>query len=134
MRINPPALAVVAAFALLPQAVAASGGEKAAGNTQNLVPMESITVPIVDADRISGKLRFKLVLQASDPSGAARLAAQAPQLRAVATSAGNEFSRLYASPAEAVNAEQLAHDLTAALHGAEPAVARALVVEIYAGS
>jgi len=127
-------VALFTTAALLPYAAVASGGEKAAGNTQNLVPMDSITVPIVDADRISGKLRFKLVLQARDAPGAARLTAQAPQLRAVATSAGNEFSRLYASPAEAVNAEQLAHDLTAALHGAEPAVARALVVELYAGS
>lgn len=130
MRTTPIVLLTVAA-ALLPQAALASG--KAAAGALNLVPMTSITVPIVDADRISGKLRFKLVLQAKDAAGAARLTAQAPQLRAVATSAGNEFSRLYASPAEAVDAQRLAHDLTAALQHAEPAVARALVVELYAG-
>lgn len=98
----------------------------------NFVPIEEIAVPIVGTDRIEGLLSVKLVIEAADADAAAEMAGRLPELRAASIAATLEFSRLYASAFAATNAEQLRHDLTAALRRANPAVARVLVVEVAA--
>jgi hypothetical protein len=96
------------------------------------VPMEEIVVPIIEADRVSGRLRFKLVIEAGSDEAAAKATAELPQLRAATVAAGLEFARLNASGLRAVDAEQLDHDLTTALKNAEPGVQRVLIVEVAA--
>lgn len=108
----------------------ASGGGAAAGERLNLVPMEEVTVPIIDADRVNGVLRFKLVIDAGTAESAAKLKGEMPVLRAATVAAGLEFARLNASALRAVDAQQLDHDLTAALKAAEPGLVRVLIVEV----
>jgi hypothetical protein len=81
-----------------------------------LVAMAPIVVPIVGSDRLEGALRLKLVLEATDAAGLARLTERLPALRAVSLAGAIEFSRLYASPRTPVNAVVLRAALTAALH------------------
>ncbi len=107
-----------------------SGGGAAAGEGLYLVPMEEITVPIVDADRVNGALRFKLVIDAGSAEIASKLGDEMPMLRAATLAAGLEFARLNASALRAVDAQRLDHDLTAALRAAEPGLVRVLIVEV----
>lgn len=129
------ALALMAAAMPLPgggDARAAGGGGGAEG--LNLVTMEQVVVPIIDADRVSGSLRFKLVLEAANAEAAAKATAQMPMLRQATVAAGLEFARLNASGLRAVDAEELDHDLTAALKIAEPGISRVLIVEVAASA
>ncbi|HVJ03282.1 MAG TPA: hypothetical protein VM662_13950, partial [Sphingomonas sp.] len=87
---------------------------------------------IVEADRVAGALRFTLVLDAKDEAAAARMTAQLPALRATTVAAALEFARLNASGLRAVDAQQLDHDLTAALQTGEPGLSRVLIVEVAA--
>ncbi|WHU04784.1 hypothetical protein [Sphingomonas sp. NIBR02145] len=109
-------------------ALASGGG--AAGEGLHLVPMEEVTVPIIDADRVNGVLRFKLVIDAGTAEAATKLNGEMPVLRAATVAAGLEFARLNASALRAVDAQQLDHDLTAALKAAEPGLVRVLIVEV----
>lgn len=111
-------------------AQASGGGAAAAGEGLHLVTMEEITVPIVDADRVNGALRFKLVIDAGSGEVASRLNGEMPVLRAVTLAAGLEFARLNASALRAVDAQRLDHDLTVALKVAEPGLVRVLIVEV----
>lgn len=108
----------------------ASGGGGAAGAGLHLVPMEEVTVPIIDADRVNGALRFKLVIDAGSAEVATKLNGEMPVLRAAVVSAGLEFARLNASALRAVDAQQLDHDLTSVLKQAEPGLVRVLIVEV----
>ncbi|MBR0550920.1 hypothetical protein [Stakelama marina] len=110
----------------------ASGG----GNGTDLafIPMERISVPIVDAGRVEGALRFRIVLEAKDDEAAQKLTAELPTLRAQALSIGSEFSRLSASPFIAVDARRFSAELNQAMHKREPAIARVLLVEVAARS
>ena len=110
----------------------AAGGGSGGGEGLHLVPMAEVEVPIVDADRVSGALRFKLVLDASDSAAAGRMSARLPDLRATTVAAALEFARLNASGLRAVDAEQLDRDLTAALKPVEPGLSRVLIVEVSA--
>jgi hypothetical protein len=110
----------------------ASGGGSAAGGGLNLVPMDEMVVPIIEADRVAGNMRFKLVLEASDAAAAAKATAEMPELREATVAAALEFARLNASGLRAVDAEQLDHDLSAAIKAAEPGVSRVLIVEVAA--
>lgn len=94
--------------------------------------MEEVTVPIIDADRLNGSLRFKLVIDAGSAEIATRINGEIPELRAAIVSAGLEFARLNASALRAVDAQMLDHDLTAALKAAEPGLQRVLIVEVEA--
>ncbi|MBB4840154.1 hypothetical protein HNP52_003246 [Sphingomonas kyeonggiensis] len=109
-------------------ALASGGG--AAGEGLHLVQMEEVTVPIIDADRVNGVLRFKLVIDAGTAETATKLNGEMPVLRAATVAAGLEFARLNASALRAVDAQQLDHDLTAALKAAEPGLVRVLIVEV----
>lgn len=128
------AFALTSALVPLPgtTALASGGGGGGSGEGLHFVPMDVLTVPIVDADRVTGKLRFKIVIDAGSAEGAAKATAELPQLRAATLAAGLEFARLNASGLRAVDAEQLDHDLTTALKTAEPALQRVLIVEVAA--
>ncbi|WP_448661393.1 hypothetical protein ACG3SL_12130 [Sphingomonas sp. CJ20] len=129
------ALALTSALVPFPggTAIASGGGGAEAGagaEGLNLVPMEEMIVPIVDADRVTGALRFKLVLQATDPAAAAKMTEELPMLRAATVAAGLEFARLNASGMRAVDVARLDSDLTSALKAAEPGVSRVLIVQV----
>jgi len=127
------ALGLAAVAAPLPAGSAqAAGGGEVVGEGLHLVPMDEITVPIVDADRMAGSLNFKLVLEAGSSEVAAQVTENLPVLRAMTVAAGLEFARLNASGLRAVDAEQLDHDLTAALKAAQPGITRVLIVEVRA--
>jgi len=122
----------LAALPLGGGAQASGGGAGAAGEGLHLVPMEEVTVPIIDSDRVNGALRFKVVIDAGSAEVATKLNGQMPVLRAATVAAGLEFARLNASALRAVDAQQLDHDLTAALKVAEPGLVRVLIVEVEA--
>ncbi|MGK6356448.1 hypothetical protein ACMGDH_14650 [Sphingomonas sp. DT-207] len=128
------ALALTTALVPFPTGGAqASGGEGAGvGESLHLVPMNEVSVPIIDADRANGALRFKLVLEARDAGTAAGMTARLPELRAATVAAALEFARLNASGLRAVDAARLDHDLTAALKTSEPGLSRLLIVEVAA--
>lgn len=108
----------------------ASGGGAGAGEGLHLVTMDEVTVPIIDADRVNGVLRFKLVIDAGSAEVATKINGELPVLRAATVAAGLEFARLNASALRAVDAQQLDHDLTAALKVSEPGLVRVLIVEV----
>jgi hypothetical protein len=110
----------------------ASGGGGAGADGLHLVPMDEVTVPIIDADRLNGALRFKLVIDAGSAETATKINGEMPELRAATIAAGLEFARLNASALRAVDAQMLDHDLTAALKVAEPGLQRVLIVEVEA--
>ena len=113
-------------------AQASGGGGGGGGAGLNLVPMEQVVVPIIDADRLVGNMRFKLVLEAHDAASAAKATATMPALREATVAAALEFARLNASGLRAVDAERLDHDLSAAIKSADPGVSRVLLVEVAA--
>ncbi|MFS2110392.1 hypothetical protein ACCC88_11930 [Sphingomonas sp. Sphisp140] len=122
----------LAALPLGGGAQASGGGGGAAGEGLHLVTMDEVTVPIIDSDRVNGALRFKLVIDAGSAEVATKLNGEMPVLRAATVAAGLEFARLNASALRAVDAQQLDHDLTAALKVAEPGLVRVLIVEVEA--
>jgi hypothetical protein len=95
-----------------------------------LVPMQEISLPIIDGDRLEGSLHVTIVIAANDLAAADRVAAALPRLRSASLAATLEFSSLYASPMRAVNAEMLSRDLTQALQQEEPGITRALIVNV----
>lgn len=127
-------------------ALAPSPGAQAAGETTpapgapaapvapalNLVPMDRIQVPIVDADRIGGTLRVKLVLETKDEDAAKRLARAMPMLRSAGVAASLEFARLDASALRAVDVATLDQILTDAMRKVSPDLDRVLIVEVAA--
>lgn len=120
-------------LALVGVASAADGAESGHA-TPEFLTMPQIVVPIVGSDRIEGTLKLKLVLAAKDSASLAHLTERLPELRAVSLASAIEFSRLYASPQTPVDARRLSTDLTAALHAADPGIARVLIVEVSAES
>lgn len=119
---------------LLPTAIvagAASGPAPVDVGTR-FVPLTEIVVPIISSDRMEGSLHLKLVVAAADEEALARLTKAEPELRAVSLAQAIEFSRLYASVRTPVNAVQLSGDLTEALRGSDPDVARVLIIQVSA--
>ncbi|MEP9359767.1 hypothetical protein [Sphingomonas sp. KR3-1] len=110
----------------------ASGGGGASAEGLHLVPMEEVTVPIIDADRVNGALTFKLVIDAGSAEVATKINGEMPVLRSATIAAGLEFARLNASALRAVDAQQLDQDLSAALKAAEPGLQKVLIVEVEA--
>lgn len=107
-------------------------GHAQQAKAETFVPMEEISVPIVDAGRIDGVLRVSIVLEARDAAGAASLAQRMPELRAAGLGAAIEFARLHASPFTPVNVRKLSDALTPALRGVDPGIARILIVKVSA--
>lgn len=124
------ALTLVATGAI----AAAPDGETAinVADEPRLVPMQAISLPIIDGDRLEGSLHVTMVIAATDLAAAERITAALPRLRSASLAATLEFSSLYASPMRAVNAEMLSRDLTEALQREEPGIARALIVNVAA--
>ncbi|GAA3723144.1 hypothetical protein GCM10022268_34150 [Sphingomonas cynarae] len=127
-------LAVPIAIGLAPATALANGGGGGGGAAGgvDLIPMAQLDVPIVEGNRSSARLRLKLVLRASDPVAAAKITAEMPALREAALAGASEFARLYASPFVPVDAEKLAHDMTAALHGRDSTITAVLLVNVVA--
>ena len=121
-----------ALLASVPMSGATGAGGGGGSGDGNLVPMETIAVPIVDGAKLQGTLHFRLVLEASDGDAAIRVARDMPGLRAEALAAGAEFSRLRVSPFLAVDARRLSAEMTDALHAREPGISRVLLVEVAA--
>ena len=113
----------------VPGAARASGGGAA---PLNLVPMDEVSVPIIDGDRTDGALQFKLVLETKDEAAADSARAALPLLRSASIAAGAEFARLYASPMMPLDARRMASDMTTALRAVNPGIARVLLVEVIA--
>lgn len=135
MRNSLAALALTTALVPFPGggggAHAAGGGSGSRGSL-NFVPMEEVTVPIIEADRIAGSMRVKLVLEASTGEVFANARAEMPRLREATIAAALEFARINASSMRAIDAGKLDHDLNAALRKAEPGLSRVLIVEVAA--
>lgn len=123
---------VAAALSPVPagRALASGGGGGGGAAGLHLLAMDPIAVPIIDADRVSGTLNFKLVVEAADAEAAQRLTAKLPALRMAAIAGGLEFARLDASALRAVNVADLDKALTGAIKDVEPGVARVLIVEV----
>jgi len=134
VRKSVAALALTTALVPFPGSGAhASGGGGGGGAAGlNLVPMEEVIVPIIEADRIAGNMRFKLVLEANDPAIVSKATTEMPELREATVAAALEFARLNASGMRALDAGQLDHDLNVALKAAEPGLSRVLIVELAA--
>lgn len=98
------------------------------------VPMEVISVPIVDAGNVQGILYFKVVLEAKNDASAEKLSESLPLIRAQALMVGSEFSRLSASPFLAVDAQRLSKDLNRSIGENDQEIARVLLVEVTARS
>ena len=114
-------------------ATSASDKDPVAAET-HFVPMDAISVPIIDGNRLEGSLRVKTVLDATDEAAAVRLKAALPRLRSATLAAALEFSRLQVSPMRAVDAELLSAALTKALSQEAPGISRTLVIEVAAVS
>ncbi len=125
-------LAVPIAIGLAPATALANGGGGGAAGGVDLIPMAALDVPIVEGNRSSARLRLKLVLRAGDPVAAAKITAEMPALREAALAGASEFARLYASPFVPVDAEKLAHDMTAVLHGRDSTITAVLLVNVVA--
>ena len=133
MRKSVAVLALTTALVPFPGSGAhASGGGGGGAAGLNLVPMAEVIVPIIEADRVAGNMRFKLVLEAHDAATATKATAEMPELRETTVAAALEFARLNASGMRAVDASVLDHDLNAALKAAEPGLSRVLIVELAA--
>jgi hypothetical protein len=126
-------VAALLALAAVSSAAEASGSA-AAGGAPAFLTIPQIVVPIVGSDRIDGVFKVKLVLAAKDAASLAQLTKRLPELRAVSVAEAIEFSRLFASPQLPVDARRLSANLTAALHTADPGIARVLIVEVSAES
>lgn len=99
----------------------------------HLVTISDIVVPIIDANRLGGRLSFDIVIDAVDASAAGRLTAASARLRSTIITSGLEFSRLYASGSRPVDAEELALEMTRSLRATNADIDRVLVVKLAAG-
>lgn len=124
------AIMMLSALALVDPALAAKSASGAMA--PELVPIDEIITPIFGQSRIEGALRVAIVLEAANPTSAAALKRQLPQLRAVALSTTLEFSRLFASGFTPVDARRLSRSLNAALKPAFPGIGRVLIVKLSA--
>jgi hypothetical protein len=122
-----PAAAAIAATSRLP-------GASAIVADPHFVALPRIVVPIVDGQRIDGRLSFDLAVVTADDASAKRVGAALPELRATAVMAGTEFSRLQASALTPVDAEALAVRLSASIRQQDPDVASVLIVKVRASA
>lgn len=125
------AAAVLGAPAVPGLAIAAHPARTPAAEP-HLVAVSDIVVPIIDGNRMTGRLSFDIVIDAVDEKGAQRLTAEAARLRSLAVVSGLEFSRLYVSGLRPVDAEILVTGLTRGLQAGLPEVDRVLIVRVAA--
>lgn len=95
----------------------------------HLVTLSEIVVPVIDGERISGKLVFDVVIDTADEEAASRMAVAVPRLRSAAIGAGIEFSRLHVSGLTPVDVEGLSNEVQLALKREDADVGRVLIVK-----
>lgn len=142
MSRNRTILPMFLAAAMLPPTplAHASGGEEGTAeaksptipNLPTLVPMDEIAIPIIDAGKIQGTLRFSLVIRAADDAGAKILTDKMPELRSAVLGAGINFASLRASPYRPIDVAILASEVDTALKSVDPAVQQGLIVRVTA--
>ena len=119
---------------LLPAALALCGArepEMTADRQAELLTLDPVSVSITDAGRVIGIMDVKMVVEASNGDAAA-LDATMPQLRDAARTALAEYGRLYATPWQAVDAQELADALNKAMKAVAPATGEVLITELRA--
>lgn len=100
----------------------------------HFVTLPEVEVPVIDGERINGRLLFDVVIDAVDAPAATRLALATPRLRSASIAAGIEFSRLHVSGLTPVDAELLSRELTVALRHEDAEIARVLIVRVGAAA
>lgn len=100
----------------------------------HFIAVPRIVLPIVDGQRIDGRLSFDLAVVTADDATAKRVSATLPELRAAAVMAGTEFSRLQASALTPVDVEALALRLSASIRQRDSDVASVLIVKVRASA
>jgi hypothetical protein len=98
----------------------------------HLVPLDPISVPIIDGDQVRGNLNIRIVLNAGNDAGEGELVHALPQVRSTLVGATSEYARLYASPYKPVDSSRLASDLKAAIKAHHPEIGEVLLVEVSA--
>lgn len=123
-----PRSALLAVMALATAGMAPAATQAVPFNPDNLVKLEQIDTPIVDAGRIDGVMHVQLVVETKSAANASGLSKRMPELRAASLAASIEFARLRASPFTALNVSQLSQTLTPALQRVDPDISRVLIV------
>ena len=126
------AAAVVLGVASAPGLAIAAHPRTLSGSEPHLVAISDIVVPVIDGNRVNGRLSFDIVVDAADAQSASRIRTNDARMRSVAIVAGLEFSRLYVSGLRPVNVELLAQTLTHELRSHEPRIDRILIVKVAA--
>ena len=125
-----PAVAAIAAISRPPGADAAT----AIVADPHFIAVPRIVLPIVDGQRIDGRLSFDLAVVTADDATAKRVSAALPELRAAAVMAGTEFARLQASALTPVDVEALALRLSTSIRQQDSDVASVLIVKVRASA
>ncbi|WP_395391353.1 hypothetical protein WBP07_12300 [Novosphingobium sp. BL-8A] len=123
-----PRSTLFAMMALATAAVAPEATQAVPFSPANLVKLEQIDTPIVDAGRIDGVMHLQLVVETGSASTANDLSQRMPELRAASLAASIEFARLRASPFTALDVSKLSQSLTPALQRVDPDISRVLIV------
>ncbi|MBB5685256.1 hypothetical protein [Sphingobium boeckii] len=112
--------------------MAAVGSPAPSGDSASFLNVSDITTPIFSPSGIDGSLSVSVAIQARDASMINDLREKMPELRAALLTTTLEFSRLYASGFQPVDAERLDEQLTAALQRVHPGAERALILKLSA--
>lgn len=137
---KPYALSAALLCLVTPAIAGAQEGGKPAAAAQaetfsdRFVYMPEISAPIVDAGRLDGVLRIRVVLQPRTSTAATRLADRMPVLSAAGLSAAMEYARLYASPYTTVDVEKLTASMAASLKRVDAGIGKVLIVKVTAKS
>lgn len=123
-----PRSALFAIMALATAGMAPEATQAVPFNPANLVKLEQIDTPIVDAGRIDGVMHVQLVVETDSAATANDLSGRMPELRAASLAASIEFARLRASPFTALDVSKLSQTLTPALKQVDPGISRVLIV------
>lgn len=112
--------------------VAFASSEERTPMLAELVPLSSMSVPIMGGDRLDGVLDITLVIEAKDPAGAELLRQNLPILRDACLSAAIEFGRLRVSAQSPVDAAALISQINMAARSKDPHVDRVLLTMVFA--
>ncbi|WP_395328436.1 hypothetical protein WBP06_13070 [Novosphingobium sp. BL-8H] len=124
-----PRSALFAIMALATAGMAPEATQAVPFSPANLVKLDQIDTPIVDAGRIDGVMHVQLVVETNSAATANDLSKRMPELRAASLAASIEFARLRASPFTALDVSKLSQSLTPALQRVDPGISRVLIVQ-----
>ncbi|MBB3346288.1 MULTISPECIES: hypothetical protein [unclassified Sphingomonas] len=117
--------------ALLPLVlVAADRGADIRGyiTDRPIVYVDPIELPLFEGGTISGRMRVRLALQASDSNGALRLYQQRPEARSALLIALIDFDRAECGPLAPINAERMSGVLNRAMQRTGMSDARQVLI------